>query len=103
MTTVTHRPIRSFVLRQGRVSNAQQRAYDNLLPQFGVSFVSLEPQPTATMLKTPHTSLVITPFIMSALWEAACTSSIPSAQFVGNAHRCRHPTTLCSACYAECP
>jgi len=33
-----HRPIRSYVLRQGRVSNAQQRAYDTLLPQFGIPF-----------------------------------------------------------------
>jgi tRNA (guanine-N7-)-methyltransferase len=32
------RPIRSYVLRQGRVSNAQQRAYDTLLPQFGIPF-----------------------------------------------------------------
>jgi len=32
----THRPIRSFVLRQGRVSNAQRRAHDTLLPQFGI-------------------------------------------------------------------
>ena len=33
-----HRPIRSYVLRQGRVSNAQQRAYDTLLPEFGIPF-----------------------------------------------------------------
>lgn len=33
-----NRPIRSFVLRQGRVSNAQQRAYDTLLPQFGIAY-----------------------------------------------------------------
>jgi tRNA (guanine-N7-)-methyltransferase len=32
------RPIRSYVLRQGRVSNAQQRAYDSLLPRFGIPF-----------------------------------------------------------------
>ena len=32
------RPIRSYVLRQGRVSNAQQRAYAALLPQFGIPF-----------------------------------------------------------------
>ena len=38
MNTVSHRPIRSFVLRQGRVSNAQQRAYDALLPQFGIPY-----------------------------------------------------------------
>jgi tRNA (guanine-N7-)-methyltransferase len=30
------RPIRSFVLRQGRVSNAQQRYFDEGLPRFGI-------------------------------------------------------------------
>ena len=38
MTVATHRPIRSYVLRQGRVSNAQQRAYDTLLPKFGIPY-----------------------------------------------------------------
>ena len=33
-----NRPIRSFVLRQGRVSNAQRRAHDTLLPQFGIPY-----------------------------------------------------------------
>jgi tRNA (guanine-N7-)-methyltransferase len=33
-----HRPIRSFVLRQGRFSAAQQRAYTTLLPRFGISY-----------------------------------------------------------------
>ena len=37
MNTI-HRPIRSFVLRQGRVSNAQQRAHDTLLPRFGIPY-----------------------------------------------------------------
>lgn len=32
------RPIRSYVLRQGRVSNAQQRAHDTLLPRYGVAY-----------------------------------------------------------------
>lgn len=32
------RPIRSFVLRQGRFSPAQQRACESLLPRFGVAF-----------------------------------------------------------------
>jgi tRNA (guanine-N7-)-methyltransferase len=36
--TAIHRPIRSFVLRQGRVSNAQQRAHDTLLPRYGIPF-----------------------------------------------------------------
>ena len=34
------RPIRSFVLRQGRYSAAQQRARESLLPRFGVPFQS---------------------------------------------------------------
>jgi tRNA (guanine-N7-)-methyltransferase len=34
------RPIRSFVLRQGRMSPAQQRALDTLLPRYGVAFQS---------------------------------------------------------------
>jgi len=32
-----HRPIRSYVLRQGRMTEAQQRAYDNLWPRYGIS------------------------------------------------------------------
>ncbi len=32
------RSLRSFVLRQGRVSAAQQRAYEELLPTFGVAY-----------------------------------------------------------------
>jgi tRNA (guanine-N7-)-methyltransferase len=35
---VTHPPIRSYVLRQGRFSRGQQRAYEELLPRFGVPF-----------------------------------------------------------------
>jgi tRNA (guanine-N7-)-methyltransferase len=38
MDSNTHRPIRSFVLRQGRVSNAQQRAHSTLLPRFGIPY-----------------------------------------------------------------
>ena len=34
----TRRPIRSYVLRQGRVTHAQQRAYDALLPRFGIPY-----------------------------------------------------------------
>jgi len=32
------RPIRSFVLRQGRFSPGQQRAYDALMPRFGIAY-----------------------------------------------------------------
>jgi tRNA (guanine-N7-)-methyltransferase len=34
----THRPIRSFVLRQGRFSPGQRDAYDTLLPRFGIEY-----------------------------------------------------------------
>ena len=33
-----HPPIKSFVLRQGRISNAQQRSYDELLPRYGIPY-----------------------------------------------------------------
>ena len=35
---MTHPPIRSYVLRQGRFSPAQQKAHSELLPRFGVSY-----------------------------------------------------------------
>lgn len=38
MTEGQHRPIRSFVLRISRTSNAQRRAVDELLPRFGIEF-----------------------------------------------------------------
>jgi tRNA (guanine-N7-)-methyltransferase len=36
--TDQHRHIRSYVLRQGRVSNAQRRAHDTLLPSLGIEY-----------------------------------------------------------------
>ncbi len=36
--TNTQRPIRSFVLRQGRISRAQQHALDTLLSSFGIVY-----------------------------------------------------------------
>ena len=38
MTEPVHPPIRSFVLRQGRVSNAQRRAVDTQLPVYGIAY-----------------------------------------------------------------
>jgi tRNA (guanine-N7-)-methyltransferase len=35
------RPIRSFVLRQGRVSNAQQRYHDEGMPRFGLPYAAV--------------------------------------------------------------
>jgi tRNA (guanine-N7-)-methyltransferase len=38
MPTSSHPPIRSFVLRQGRVSNGQRRAVDTLLSVYGIAY-----------------------------------------------------------------
>ena len=38
MTADSHPPIRSFVLRQGRVSNAQRRAVDTLSSVYGIPY-----------------------------------------------------------------
>ncbi|MDP2755076.1 MAG: tRNA (guanosine(46)-N7)-methyltransferase TrmB, partial [Nitrospirota bacterium] len=35
-----HRHIRSFVLRQGRVSPAQQRSLETLMPRYGIAYTS---------------------------------------------------------------
>ena len=32
------RPLRSYVLRQGRISHAQQRAYETLLPIYSLPY-----------------------------------------------------------------
>ena len=37
-----HRKVRSFVLRQGRFTPAQQRAFDELWPRFGLDFRPIE-------------------------------------------------------------
>ncbi|MEJ2396609.1 MAG: tRNA (guanosine(46)-N(7))-methyltransferase TrmB [Candidatus Thiodiazotropha sp.] len=35
--TCSHRPIRSYVLRQGRMTEAQQRAFETLWPRYGLT------------------------------------------------------------------
>ena len=40
ITDLSKRHIRSYVLRQGRVSPAQQRACETLLPHFGIPYVA---------------------------------------------------------------
>jgi tRNA (guanine-N7-)-methyltransferase len=42
MPASSHPPIRSFVLRQGRVSNAQRRAVDTLSSVYGVAYAQAE-------------------------------------------------------------
>ena len=42
-SAVHHRPVRSYVLRQGRMSPAQQRALDTLLPRYGLQWQATPP------------------------------------------------------------
>ena len=51
------RPIRSFVLRQGRFSPAQRLAYDTLLPRLGVPF-SPEPIDLGTIFGRPNPTIL---------------------------------------------
>ncbi len=39
-TDLKNRPIRSFVLRQGRVSPGQQRAVETLMPRYGIQYAA---------------------------------------------------------------
>lgn len=58
MPETHHSHIRSYVLRQGRVSNAQGRAVENLLPKFGIAhssqlidYIELFSRPAPTILE----------------------------------------------------
>jgi len=53
------RPIRSFVLRQGRVSNAQRRAVDSLLPLFGIAYSAAPMDFNTTFTRSALTFLEI--------------------------------------------
>jgi tRNA (guanine-N7-)-methyltransferase len=66
------RPIRSYVLRQGRTTPAQKRALDGLLPKYGIPF-STEPLPKGVVLE-----------IGSGMGEttAAIAKAHPELQFV---------------------
>jgi tRNA (guanine-N7-)-methyltransferase len=42
VSAAPHRPIRSYVLRQGRVSNAQRRARETLMPTLGIEYTGTQ-------------------------------------------------------------
>jgi tRNA (guanine-N7-)-methyltransferase len=76
-----HRPIRSFVLRQGRYSQAQARAHETLMPQFGIAY---QPQPldfAAAFGRAAPTVLEIG-FGMGET-SAAIAKLVPDKNFIG--------------------
>ncbi len=60
-----HRPIRSFVRREGRLTRGQQRALDELWPRFGVDTPGVE------MLEAERRALNPTPLDLDALFGRA--------------------------------
>ena len=59
MSRPPHTHIRSFVLRQGRASNAQQRCYDTLMPQYGIPYSAHLLDLTQAFGRTAHRILEI--------------------------------------------
>jgi tRNA (guanine-N7-)-methyltransferase len=75
------RPVRSFVLRQGRMSPAQQRALDMLLPVFGVPFVP-EPLDFARLFGRRAPTILEIGFGMGET-TAAIAQARPGDDFIG--------------------
>lgn len=75
------RPIRSYVLRQGRISHAQQRAYDSLLPRFGIAYQAAKFDPRLAFERSAPTVLEIG-FGMGES-TAQIAQSRPDLDFIG--------------------
>ncbi|MEO8104151.1 MAG: tRNA (guanosine(46)-N7)-methyltransferase TrmB [Betaproteobacteria bacterium] len=76
------RPIRSFVLRQGRMSPAQTRAYDSLGPQFMVPFQRDSPLDFRTLFGRHAPTIVEIGFGMGES-TAAIAAMLPEKNFIG--------------------
>jgi len=77
-----HRPIRSFVLRQGRLTPAQQRALDEAMPRYGVAYA---PQPldlAAVFGRSDGAKIVEIGFGMGET-TAAIAQAQPERDFLG--------------------
>lgn len=77
---IHQRPVRSYVLRQGRISSAQERALLELLPRYGVAF---DPRPIdAAKIFGRHAPLVLE--IGSGMGEttAAIAQARPETDFL---------------------
>jgi tRNA (guanine-N7-)-methyltransferase len=77
---LTHPPIRSYVLRQGRTTPAQQRALDELLPKYAIPFSGVPIDPQAIFCRSAP--LVVE--IGSGMGEttAAIAKAHPEADFI---------------------
>ena len=85
MTTdenIKHRPIRSYVLRQGRMSPAQTRAYDNLGPSLTLPFAENAPIDYAAVFGRSAPTIVEIGFGMGES-TAAIAQHLPDHNFIG--------------------
>src|ERR1700682_5092940 len=78
-TTPGHRSIRSFVLRQGRFSPAQRRAYESL-SRFGIAFVTV-PLDLARAFGRPNPKIIEIGFGMGET-TAAIAKARPGDDFL---------------------
>ncbi len=76
------RPIRSYVLRQGRMSPAQTRAYDELGPQFSVRFDPAKALDYAALFSRHAPTIVEIGFGMGES-TAAIARLMPEQNFIG--------------------
>ena len=76
------RPIRSFVLRQGRMSPAQTRAYDSLGPRFIVPFREGSPLDYGKLFGRDAPTIVEIGFGMGES-TAAIAAMLPEKNFIG--------------------
>ncbi|MBL3526731.1 MAG: tRNA (guanosine(46)-N7)-methyltransferase TrmB [gamma proteobacterium endosymbiont of Lamellibrachia anaximandri] len=53
-TSTTHPPIRSFVLRQGRTTQAQRRAFEELWPRYGLELPATDQIDPTTIFGNSH-------------------------------------------------
>ena len=80
-TASTHGHIRSFVLRQGRVSNAQQRYYEEMMAKIGVPYVAV-PHDLATVFGRSAPKILEIGFGMGETSAAIATAN-PGNDYLG--------------------
>ena len=78
---IQHRPVRSFVLRQGRLTPAQQKALDNYWQQYGIDFSDARLDFDAIFERTAPITLEIGFGNGESLLEQACNN--PERNFLG--------------------
>ena len=79
----THRPVRSFVRRKGRITSSQKYALENLLPKYGIEYsADLGPIPDS-FLGDPECPLVIDIGFGNGDLLVSLANQYTQTQFVG--------------------